>query len=150
MPPTATDRLCLGQMSPDLLQNGRYLFQYLLVGKAQHLQTPTGKNPVPFRIVLCLAVMNISIHLDHEGRYLTVKVHDEAIDHLLPPKMKAAQPIRAETSPQKHLRRRHGPAHLARQLPLLPRMVPQNDLRCVHTTAILKRIKPAWWVPSAG
>ncbi len=53
------------------------------VGEAQDKQPAFAEDTGTLGIILCLRVMDSSVHFDHQANGVTIKVCNETINHLL-------------------------------------------------------------------
>ena len=86
------------------------------------------KNPRSLRVSFRVSFMHWAVHFNHETYRGAVEVHDETLNYLLPPEMKAL-PICAELLPKSTLSLGHGPAKRERIVPLFARnALPVSDV----------------------
>jgi len=63
------------------------VFHHLIIPKANNPQPQLGQHLLPPSILLLLQIMDIPIHFNDQPRFVTVKIDDESLNNLLPPKM---------------------------------------------------------------
>ena len=78
----------------------------LIIPKSDNPQPQCGQRLLPPGIFILLQIVDISIHLNHQRGLMTVKVNDESLNDLLPPKADS-QLLRAHFLPKDFLSRRH-------------------------------------------
>ena len=109
------------------MKNQRKLCEHLLVGEAYGSQPALVENVISLLVGIDLLLVDRAIHFDDQGGLVTVKVDNEAVDHLLAAKVPTRQLPAAQFPPQNSFRLGHLPPKLMRTNYLLIGDLLTND-----------------------
>ena len=73
--------------------------KHFFIGEANNCETSIHQDLVPIGVIIALCLTNAPINLDHQESRVAVKIHDEALDHLLPAEMQLLQLVAAQALP---------------------------------------------------
>ena len=62
-----------------------------VIGKTQDLQAASSYGIVTLAVVIRLLIMDCAVRFDNQTNGMAVKIHNEAVNRLLAPKMQSAQ-----------------------------------------------------------
>ena len=86
-------------MLPNPAQHRPQIIHHFPVVEAYHLEPMVGKDLGSGFILDFLPVVDRTVHLDHQARFVAVEINDKASDDLLSSKVPAVQPVCSQISP---------------------------------------------------
>ncbi len=70
-----------------------------------------GESAFAITVFFDLYIVNLAVYLDDQINRMTIEVRNEAVNHLLPAKVQAAEFVSTHRLPERHFRSGHLPPH---------------------------------------